>query len=279
MQFNYTILKLKGERWVPETLKIELHCAQPDDHICRIIRRRRTFYESDLLEHMAYSGPRGGLFIDVGANIGNHTVYFAKLLADHVLAIEPSANLCAVLRSNLLRNDVANCTVVHAAAGHESSSGRVITPPDHERNWGKTRVESTMAELHADNSTETVAIKSLDRILEDAPSTRRWPVALVKIDVEGMELEVLKGSQNLLAKHRPQLSIELATSFARQEAIEFLRGFGYCAVARFCATPTFHFIDPTIHSQGKTPPGLLRSWHMGRLKRIRTLLKGQQTCA
>jgi hypothetical protein len=86
---------------------IELVHEDLEDCIIRFIESSRTFYELELLEYAAACGPRGGVFIDVGANIGNHTVYFGKFLADFVLAIEPSPIAVRCLLRNIALNGVS----------------------------------------------------------------------------------------------------------------------------------------------------------------------------
>jgi len=57
---------------------IDLQGYRDDDFIVQEIRARNEFYEIDLLEHVLLAGPRGGVYLDVGANIGNHAVYFGR---------------------------------------------------------------------------------------------------------------------------------------------------------------------------------------------------------
>src|SRR5438874_6313231 len=79
-----------------------------DDHISNTIRRLDTFYENDLLEHMYRSIPHSGVFLDVGANIGNHTVFLASFMAEHVVSFEPHPGLFEVLRGVVDKNSLRN---------------------------------------------------------------------------------------------------------------------------------------------------------------------------
>ena len=68
IQFEYTpFWASELERRRP--VRIELETFAPDDLIAREIRETGTFFEIELLEHLAIHGPRGGVFVDVGANI------------------------------------------------------------------------------------------------------------------------------------------------------------------------------------------------------------------
>ena len=59
---------------------VDLMGLAEHDYIVREISREQSFYEDDLLEYLALAAPKGGIFIDVGANIGNHSVYFGKFI-------------------------------------------------------------------------------------------------------------------------------------------------------------------------------------------------------
>lgn len=72
-------------RRLPDTL----HFPELEDHVIDRVRKNMRFYEADLLEYLYYAVPHAGLFVDVGANIGNHTLFFARYMAERVLAIEP----------------------------------------------------------------------------------------------------------------------------------------------------------------------------------------------
>jgi FkbM family methyltransferase len=251
VSFQYT-------RWWSDgaCVPITLDVFDPDDVNARKIAKRGTFFELDLLEHLALFGPRRGLFVDVGANIGNHSVFFAKFLADHVVAIEPHPALGAILRRNLEANGVHNASILSIALGARRGEGRV-TPSTGQLNIGATRVVASYdaqqgAEKKGAQTMDTVLVRPFDEALLGLdPALREQPVTLVKIDVEGMELDVLYGATELLTRQRPQLVIELMSEEARTSVRSFLEQFGYQdAGRRFCWTPTYHFFDPRVHRLG-----------------------------
>jgi FkbM family methyltransferase len=248
VSFQYT-------RWWSDgvCVPIRLEVVHPDDVIAREIAKRATFFELDLLEHLALFGPRGGVFVDVGANIGNHSVFFGKFLAHHVVAIEPHPALGGILRRNLEANAIRNASVLPFAVGARRAEGR-ITPSAGRLNIGATRVVALYdaeqaAEQNPAETPDTVPVRPLDEaLLALDPAAREQPVTLVKIDVEGMELDVLHGASELLSRQRPQLVIELMSEQARTSVRSFLTQFGYQdAGRRFCWTPTYHFFDPSVH--------------------------------
>jgi FkbM family methyltransferase len=137
--------------------------------------------------------------VDVGANIGYNTCYAARRVGPggHVYAIEPAQDNLAVLYANLFANRLANVSVLPYAAGRR-----------HEINQFFLRGEvSAVNSLFPDNFyaavTETVEVLT-------APLADLIPVTpdLVKIDVEGAELDVLHGMGRLLEAPSLRLIVE-----------------------------------------------------------------------
>ncbi len=169
-----------------------------------------------------------GLVIDVGANIGNHTVFFGKLLGRPVIALEPYEQAFRVLEKNVELNGLSDTvTLLQKAAGRKPSRGEITPPPEH--NWGQARVRAT--------GTGPVEVIRLDDL------SIRGPVALIKIDVEGMEADVLKGAWRLLKRKRPVLYVEAQTPAHYAALRRLLRPIGYQMVRRFNHTPTYFFVS------------------------------------
>lgn len=127
------------------------------------------------------------LFVDVGANIGSYTVLAAKVVGARVIAFEPIGSTFASLRDNIALNDVGG-RVEALAACVGSSAGTVrmsanLDTVNHVLTPGASAPEAGVE----------VPVVSLDEQLAG-----RAPF-LMKIDVEGYELEVLKGAARTLA--------------------------------------------------------------------------------
>src|SRR3989338_10130702 len=79
-----------------------------EDHIYKEIIKNRSFYEIDLLEYMYLINKclhkENTIAIDVGANIGNHSIFFQSFLTDHVISVEPNPNVLPILEKNLNQN-------------------------------------------------------------------------------------------------------------------------------------------------------------------------------
>src|ERR1043166_2158400 len=87
-----------------DDVQLELELPNGDDHIQAWIRRTGELYEADLLRDILHRVVRPGIVIDVGANIGNHTVFFGKVLRRRVIALEPFSTVFEVLARNVAIN-------------------------------------------------------------------------------------------------------------------------------------------------------------------------------
>jgi FkbM family methyltransferase len=216
---------------------VDLLGMSAKDHILCTIRRTGAFYEEDLLEHLLREGPRGGLCVDVGANIGNHSVFFGRFLRGRVIAVEPSSAVVPVLARNLRVNRV-DAEVVAVALGEHAGTGALVLDAGNEDNVGASRVVLDGAGAHATEG-HPIVVSTLDQLLDERANGER--LCLVKVDVEGMEELVLRGGLRAIGRDRPDLVIEAATEQRHQAVAEILEPLGYREAGRFCATPTYHY--------------------------------------
>ena len=141
--------------------------------------------------------PAGGTVIDAGANIGVHSVFFAKTVGPQgrVLAFEPQRQAFKLLSANAALNGLTQLRCERAALGPRR--GEIFVPdldPDRESNFGGIS-------LNAEGSGEAVPLLRLDDFDLAACD-------LIKIDVEGMEREVLAGARDTVILHAPLLYVE-----------------------------------------------------------------------
>lgn len=202
------------------------------DHIQRQITGK-GWYELAMLRdaRTRLEHSRDGLVVDVGAWAGTHALYFALRCDQHVLALEPNVSSFVALRHNVQANGAGLLvTSVPLAAGREDGWGELVDGPAH--NSGMARVVPGAG---------GVWIRRLDAILKayEDESGNRLPVVLVKVDVEGSELDVLAGAVETLERHHPLLYVEAPES---HDAVrDFLAEFGYEQFGVFNATPTYGF--------------------------------------
>lgn len=208
---------------------ISLYLPNHGDFIQSRIRNKKQFYESALLDDLYTSGLSGKTVIDVGANIGNHTVFFAKVAkARKVYCFEPFKDMFNILKRNIELNGLGEkIRAYNLAVG--KSKGKGTMKIRNIANLGMNRVQQ--------DSSGDVEIDSLDNILLSSIDS----VDLIKIDVEGMELDVLQGSRQILQKFKPDLCIEANTEIAFNKTLELLSKYNYKFVKQFKWTPTYLF--------------------------------------
>ena len=216
------------------------------DKIAYVIRTQKTFWEIDQLEYIAMVGPSGGIYLDVGSNIGNHAVFFGRFCADHVVAIEPNPRLHPILRRNLNANALSErTTVVPVGISDTDAAGVMALRDEHDGNIGASHIVPGASAAAG----ERVELRRLDDLLAElAPSLPSLPVTFLKVDVEGMEMGVLRSATTLLREHRPQIFIELITEEALATATSLLSEFGYASVDHLGSPPSYHFIVPGWHT-------------------------------
>jgi FkbM family methyltransferase len=158
----------------------------------------------------------GMTVVEVGANIGLLTVPFARLVAPRgkVIAFEPQRIVYQMLCGNLALNAIDNVTGHNCAVGR--AAGSIAVPPvDYERpgNFGGVSIGIS-------GKGETVPLVMID-------SLALARCDFMKIDVEGMELDVLQGAANTVRRFRPRLYVENDRPDKSQALIEHLLALGY----------------------------------------------------
>ncbi|KQT64249.1 MULTISPECIES: FkbM family methyltransferase [unclassified Aureimonas] len=157
---------------------------------------RGLFFEAHELEALKRRMGPGAVVADVGANTGNHTIFFAgPMRASRVIPFEPLPELGAVIRRTVAENGLANVETRNLGLGLSDRPGRMGLRLSERGGFGATRLVED-----ADGSVEVVR---LDDVLTG-------PVDLLKIDVESMEMQVLAGAEALISSVRPVIFIEIA---------------------------------------------------------------------
>jgi FkbM family methyltransferase len=155
----------------------------------------------------------GDLFIDVGSNVGSYTLWAADLGA-RVIALEPVLETFQIMLENVRLNGY-DVQTLQAAAGTTCGSTRFTSGLD-----DQNRIDSS-----GDIEVEMV---TMDSVIEDRK------VAGMKVDVEGFEIDVLRGCERALQEQRIGLlqlewnsTSESAVNADRTSIVEFLRTYGY----------------------------------------------------
>jgi FkbM family methyltransferase len=165
-----------------------------DEDLSNAIKGGWDFWEGDILDYIRDNFSKQSIILDIGANIGNHTVYFATYL-DYIkiVAFEPLKRNYKVLLQNIQRFSSSKLLAYERGLS------------DHEGWTGMTPNVSNLgaSEIHEDGS-ERVYVQTVDSVAE-------WwyaPITLLKIDVEWHEPQVLKGAEKTIQKHKPLILIE-----------------------------------------------------------------------
>lgn len=205
----------------------------------------------------------GVVAIDCGANIGVHTIEWARCMPGwgRVYSFEPQEKIYYALAGNVALNNCFNVTARLAAVGARcgtlalpevnycvpSSFGSLeLTPGDSNEYIGQ--------HIDYEHAAQQVELLTLDSL--DLPR-----IDLIKIDVEGMELEVLQGAHQSLTRSKPQLLVEVIKS--DEKAItELLEAAGYSLFPVGLNLLAVHASDPTLERVnagrsrlGAQPPG------------------------
>ncbi len=166
---------------------------------------------------------KGDSFIDVGANIGFFTLMASLIVTSSgkVYAFEPYSKSLDLLNVNIKLNDIGNISVYDFALGADMSEKRIYPEPGNRGGSSLIKNESNQGD-----GSELVHVKALNEIQEVVMDQT---IKARKIDVEGWELEVLKGCSTLFNLDNPPVliveysSISLRKTDERLELIDYIR--------------------------------------------------------
>jgi FkbM family methyltransferase len=169
------------------------------------------FYESDTLPTMERFLVPGGVFLDVGANVGNHAI-FAKMFGNQreVITLEPNPEAITLLRLNVILNQL-DIDLSHLGVGLSDQDAAAVAVVPH-NNLGAARMEAR-------------AGGGLKLVMGDSLFAGRH-IDFIKVDVEGLEPAVLRGLARTIANSQPTMFIEIDTH-NRQTVSEWIQANAY----------------------------------------------------
>ena len=144
---------------------------------------------------------KGFVVLDIGANIGTHTVVFSRLVGSTgaVISFEPQKPIYYMLCGNVAINSLVNVDCVNAAAG--KSPGSIKVPKIDYSQPGSFGSLSLLPKYPANAVMEVVRLFSVDEL-------NLSKCDFIKIDIEGMELEAISGAVKTIEKYQPILCVE-----------------------------------------------------------------------
>jgi FkbM family methyltransferase len=157
-------------------------------------------YEQELQQLMPHLNLSGSVCLDVGANIGLHTLTMSELVgaAGQVFAFEPEKHNFQLLEQNLRRNGITNVVLQQSAVSDKEGICQIGLSPV---NYGDHRV-STAAP--ANWRTQEVQMTTVDASVGHLPDRA---IRFIKIDVQGHELHVLGGMRQTLERNRDAIVV------------------------------------------------------------------------
>ena len=142
--------------------------------------------------------------IEVGAHIGTHTIPLSKLTQGYVFAFEMQRFIHQLLCTNITLNGVGNIITFREVVSNESKSNISVAELDYSPdriNTGNLKIQQIEK-----NNGFPIPKTTLDEKLKDIDN-----LDLIKVDVEGHELEVLQGSMNIIKNNKPVIITEYHT--------------------------------------------------------------------
>lgn len=208
-------------------LTSSLESVTSEDYIGRVLRESGRFYELEFLESLAELVRPGETVVDVGANIGNHTVFLARHCGCRVISYEPAPNTAATLRRNIARNMIEDQVEVRERALGSRHGAMVIDSYD------VSNVGGTTLKYKVDGD---IPVTKLDD--EHFPDG----IALIKVDAEGMDVDVIQGAIRIIGEFRPVVAAEAMDDGSVADLIQIMERLGYTQAGIFNATPTYLFL-------------------------------------
>lgn len=181
------------------------------DYIQHWIVNYADFFEYDELERLRGLIGYHKDILDIGANIGNHTVFWGKILkANSIHCFEPVGEFYKILKKNVELNHLSGVVTVHnVALGNEA--GRACIKYFNPDELGATQIEES-----ADG----------DMVLQRLDDLEFDNIDFIKIDVETFEYNLLLGAKQTLDKHSPLIFIEIFDELY-EKVNRLLNDFGY----------------------------------------------------
>ena len=190
-----------------------------DLYVGRSIKEYGEYSESEVEVFRAVVKP-GDVVMDVGANMGTHTLALARLVGKHgyVIAFEPQAIVFQTLCANMALNSIENADCINAVVTNVGGYARLPRfDYTKEGNFGGVKIKDFDFGAQVPNLTLDNAFPHPSKL------------SLIKIDVEGMELEVILGAYGIINDIKPVLYVENDKPEKSEALISAILDMGYNA--------------------------------------------------
>ena len=191
-------------------------------------------YEKGTLAVMKNLLSDGDIFVDAGANIGLMSIYASRLVGSsgRVFAFEPHPETAEILEENIRLNGCKNISVSRQAVGKEPGRAKIYN------RWDSPRGRASLIPPGDSSESHEVSVTTLSEYLISHQKDIR-EISMVKLDIEGYELEALMGAGRLLEKENaPMLIVECsekrenAQGSSPEDLYSFLMELGHYRIFR-----------------------------------------------
>ena len=209
-----TIRTIRGFRY---------YIPNPNDLIYRRMIKHNRHWENAIVKKLYDMVIPNSCVIDCGCHVGTHTMRYSKK-AFAVFAFEPTVSTYNILKRNLALNGIKNVRTYNMGLAEKACHLKQDMAKCDSNNSGSIS-------YLIDNTGNTKA-NSLDNILLDEPLIKKHGLSLIKIDVEEMEINVLRGAVKLIEKYKPVLYVERMHNKKRiksndNDIVDFMNAYGY----------------------------------------------------
>ena len=162
--------------------------------------------------------------IEIGSNIGTHTIPLAKHLINGglIYAIEPQSQNYKLLSVNIKDNKLKNVKILKLAISSEKGEAYInIFNEKLKNNYGNSRIFKKSFQ-----NSESVIVKTLDQLFYD-DNTEKKPIKCIKCDAQGQELNIILGAKKIIDTYKPFLYLENDELNNSKPLIEKIKDMGY----------------------------------------------------
>jgi FkbM family methyltransferase len=166
-----------------------------EDYISKMIKYNNTFYEHELLTFLKINFNNQKNIIDIGANIGNHSLFFAKYInCNKIFSFEPFTKNIELFKKNL--SNYKQCILFEKALSNKKD--KMVLYNSEKNNFGGLSLHKQPKSFEVLSEIEVVTLDEFNFT----------DITLIKIDVENHENEVLLGSKKTILNNKPIIVLE-----------------------------------------------------------------------
>ncbi|OON99182.1 MAG: hypothetical protein ATN35_01815 [Epulopiscium sp. Nele67-Bin004] len=192
-----------------------------DEYLFETMCETQNFYEADKLKAWTPYLPNEGIILDIGSNIGNHSLYWNKYLpnVDKIYAFEPLEVTFNLLSSNIENNNLTKVGIENCCVGRETSFAQPTSV-------STKKLNCTQFDYCNDEKTG-IQVVTVDDFSKRNNLTN---ISFMKIDTEGFEYEVLLGAKEVLMIQKPMIWVEISPKTI-EDVTNLLDDSGYVVIA------------------------------------------------